>query len=167
MISYERRVKMLTSAPFQFIALSLSFGLLNQGFNKTFSWVDVVLYGLPFGLIVTTITRIRPQNKYQVPTAEQIQLEQHLRREELPSNPEQLKAFSAYLAKRAQAAEKSKKQGLPLMAIFGLILLYLGYSSHKPIPIGYALFLLALAVANYYIITKAQHKIARLQKELQ
>jgi len=172
MPNYERRVKILSSLPLQFLGSAVGFGFLSEGTsNNSFSWWDVVIHGGIFGFIVVVLIRmgmrIAPKTNVAEDRKPQWQVEDAIRAGVLPEDPKLLKALPAYLDKREENAEKNRKQVLPVMLILAMAILLLGVLNHKIlIPGIFAVLGLTAGVTNYFVLKNMGKKIDILRKQL-
>ena len=132
MNKYERRHKILSSAPVTFVMYSVTFGLIVGKDNQTVSWQRAIIEGTLFGLAFTFLTNKKSRQTKRlrnVPqTTEQWEMYASIRNGQLPKSKKLLKEMPAFLDLQELNARSALKSvpilvmvavGCSLWAVFG------------------------------------------------
>lgn len=170
MANLENRRKIFRSTPVLVVASVLIFGVpLEVASEGPFSWIDVIIFGLPLGLLNIWFLKRQMQRAGRAAGISNIDqqwtLADSIRTGRLPKDPKLIKALPSFLEERTKELKKSRKQVTPLLLVFATLSLLLAIGGAGVMVLFAVLFPL-FAMLNYKVTKRMDKKINVLREKL-
>lgn len=171
MANIKRRQKIytiITSIPVASVLYGLPFGaLMTFKDGRPFSWTLFVIVSALFGIPMAIIMKRRFRKMFGAtpPSNQDWMLWENFKKEVLPTDPNLLRAMPDYLDKAESRLSQSRKT-LPTMVIISVPIILFGFLSGSVLLGILGTLMLVMMVASFFSLKKTEQKINNLREKL-